>query len=81
MVTVVVVLTPTHAVDGNSVGIFTPFSHKVNGSGEFYSNRVLTVICRLMAVLTEGTAFEYQYSMILSWNWAFKKDSSFKKKI
>lgn len=51
--TLVVVLTPTHAVDGNLVGIFTPFSRKVNGSGELCSNRVLTVICRLMAALPE----------------------------
>lgn len=53
MVTLVVVLTPTRAVDGNLVGIFTPFSHKVSGSGELCSNRVLTVICGLMAALTE----------------------------
>lgn len=49
----VVVLTRTRAVDGDLAGIFTPFPHKVNGSGELCSNRVLTVIWRLMAVLTE----------------------------
>ncbi len=81
MVTLVVVLTPNHAVDGNLAGIFTPFSHKVNGSGEL----ALTG-CWLSSVWcidgcpdwSEATAFEYQYSVILSWNWAFKKDSSLK---
>ncbi len=87
MVALVVVLTPTCAVDGNVAGIFTPFSHKVNGSGELCSNSVLTVICRLMAALTEVKGRRnsiwisiYELCMILSWNWAFKKDSSLKKR-
>lgn len=41
--------------DGDLVRIFTPYLHKVNDSGELLSNRVLTVMCWLMAVGTEVT--------------------------